>query len=91
MWEIRKHTLSGNQGAHTISTTQSKDAAINYVLCQLPWQEDASGQPLLRHVMQDGEPCYEDQVACDLDGGFFTFSHGSSTVTYRLEELTAHD
>jgi len=84
MWRIEKHTQSGSQGAHSYHTVPTKDGAINYVLCQLPWQEDANH---LKYVVQDGELCYEDQATCDLDDGRFVYSHGDSVVTYRIWKL----
>jgi len=84
MWEIKKHIQSGSQGAHSHRTAPTKEAAINHVLNSLPWQEDANH---LRYVMQESEPCYEDQAVCDLDDGHFAYSQGESTVTYRIWEV----
>ena len=84
MWEIKKHTVSGSQGAHIYRTAPSKDQAILCVLTELPWQKDTNGWPF---VLQDGEPCYEDQATCDLEEGHFAYSRGESTITYRLTKL----
>lgn len=83
MWEIYKHITSGSQSSHSLRTAESQDAAVSAVLQQLSWQRDSNG---LRFVNQDGEPCYEDEATCDLEGGRFACTQGQCTVVYSLRE-----